>query len=189
MVRSLIPALASLLLVAAARADLQFTPRISQYEGDGVKFKQLTFSDGGAKEITYSPPRGWDYSGSANQLTLHPPNKSQTEATISKVSLAQPASFDDETVKKLVDEALASVPRGSTDAQLISQEKNPLMIERKETLLLTVTYNFYGQSYNRSILFLNRGKEQIRFQLACRQSDFKELQKAFLGSQYSWQNL
>jgi hypothetical protein len=33
------------------RADLQLT----QYEGDGVKFKRLAFSDGGAKEITYSP--------------------------------------------------------------------------------------------------------------------------------------
>ena len=47
------------------------------------------------------------------------------------------------------------------------------MTERKETLLLTLTYSFYGHSYNRSILFLNRGKEQIRFQLACRQSDFQ----------------
>jgi hypothetical protein len=59
MVRALIPALASLLLVAATRADLQLTPRTSQYEGDGVKFKRLAFSDGGAKEITYAPPRGW----------------------------------------------------------------------------------------------------------------------------------
>ena len=92
-------------------------------------------------------------------------------------------------MRNLVDEALASVPTGSTHAQLISHEKNPLMIERKETLLLTLTYNFYGQSYSRSILFLNRRKEQIRFQLACRGADFKELQKAFLGSQYSWQNL
>jgi len=35
-------------------------------------------------------------------------------------------------VRNLVDEALASVPTGSTHAQLISHEKNPLMIERKE---------------------------------------------------------
>ena len=92
-------------------------------------------------------PRVAGIVGSADQLTWHPPNKSQAEATISKVSVAQPVSFDGETVKKLVDEALASVRRGSTHAQLISREKNPLMIERKEALLLTLTYNFYGQSY------------------------------------------
>jgi hypothetical protein len=69
-----------------------------------VKFTRLAFSDGGAKEITYSPLHGWDYSGSANTLTLHPPNKSQAEAIISKVCLPQPASFDDETGRKLVDQ-------------------------------------------------------------------------------------
>jgi hypothetical protein len=36
---------------------------------------------------------------------------------------------------------------------------------------------------------MNREKEQIRFQLVCPEADFKELHKAFLGSQYSWQNL
>jgi hypothetical protein len=113
----------------------------------------------------------------------------ERQSADSKVSLPKLASFDDETLKKLVGEALASVPRGSTDAQLVSQEKNPLMIERKETFLVVFTYILYGQSYSRSSLFLNRDKEQIRFQLACRQTDFKELQKAFLGSQYSWQNL
>jgi hypothetical protein len=83
-VHSLIPALTSLLFVVAARADLQLTPRISHYEGDGVKFTRLAFSDGGVKEITYSLPHGWDYSGNANTLTLHPPNKSQAEAIISR---------------------------------------------------------------------------------------------------------
>jgi hypothetical protein len=188
MVRPLILALVSYVLVAPARADLDLTPNLSQHELDGVKVKQLAFSDG-SKTVTYSPPRGWDYSGSAAQLTLRPPGKSQAEAKVTKIALPQPASFDEEAVKRLVQEALASVPPGSTDVQLVSQEKNPLMIERKETFLVTLSYNFHGDAYNRSILFLNRGAEQIQFQLGCRQADFKELQKAFFGSQYSWQNL
>ena len=148
----------------------------------------MAFS-GGSEIVTYAPPRGWDYSGSPAQLILHPPSKSQAEAKITKVALLQPATFDEETIKKLVQEVMASVPNGSTEIQLVSQEKNPLMIERKETFLVVLSYNFYGGAYSRSILFLNRGNEQIRFQLTCRQADFKELQKAFLGSQYSWQNL
>ena len=188
MVRPLILALAGSLLIAPARAELDLTPKLSEYELDGVKFKQLAFSDG-SKVVTYAPPRGWDYSGSATQLTLRPPGKSQAEATIKKVALSQPASFDEGTVKKLVQEAIASVPPGSTDIQLVSQEKNPLMIERKETFLVTLSYNFYATAYNRSILFLNRGAEQIQFQLSCRRADFKELQAAFLDSQHSWQNL
>ena len=188
MVRPLILALAGSLLIAPARAELDLTPKLSEYELDGVKFKQLAFSDG-SKIVTYAPPRAWDYSGGATQLTLRPPGKSQAEAKITKVALSQPASFDEETVNKLVQKAIASVPPGATNIQLVSQEKNPLKIERKETFLVTLSYSFYGSAYKRSTLFLNRGKEQIQFQLDCRQVDFQELQTAFLDSQHSWQNL
>jgi hypothetical protein len=188
MVRPLIRSLVGCLLITSAQAELDLTPKPSRYELDGVTFKQLAFSDG-SKTVTYTPPRGWDYSGNTALLTLQPPGNGQAEARISKVTLSQPSSFEEETVKTLVKEMMASAPDGSTNVQLVSQEKNPLMIERKETLLIILSYDLYGGAYNRSILFLNRGKEQIRFQLTSRQADFKELQKAFLGSQYSWQNL
>jgi len=188
MVRPLILGLAGWLLVASARANLNLTPKLSQYELDGVKFKQLAFSDG-SQTVTYAPPRGWDYSGSSTQLTLRPPNTPQAEATITRVPLSQPGSFDDESLKKLVSEAAARVPKGSENISIVSQEKNPLMIQGKETFLITLSYTFYGQKYGRSILFLNRGNEQIRSQLTCHEADFNDLHGAFLRSQYTWQNL
>jgi hypothetical protein len=178
-----------LILSTSARGELLFTPKLSEYQLDGVKSKQLVFSDGKGKDITYAPPNGWEYSGSPIKLTLRPPNKPQAEGIISKVTLAQPVSFDEETMKRLTEEALAAVPKGSTNITLVSQEKNPLFIERKETFLLTISYTFYGENYQRSIMFLNRGNEQLRFQFVSRAADFKELQRAFLGSQFSWQNL
>jgi hypothetical protein len=63
------------------------------------------------------------------------------------------------------------------------------MIERKETYLVVIAYKFYGGNYRRSVMFLNRGKEQFRFEFVSLERDFPELQRAFLGSQYSWQNL
>jgi hypothetical protein len=188
MVRSLALGVCSFLAILSAKAELLLSPSLAEYELDGVKLKQLAFADGD-KKVFYQSPHGWDYSGSASQLTLRPPNKAQAEATISRIPLPEPTSFDEKTVRKLVEEAIASVPKGSTNVELVSQEKNPVMIERKETLLVTLTYNFYGQAYGRSIMFLNRAKDQIRFQLTCRQADFKDLQKVFLKSQYSWQNL
>jgi hypothetical protein len=188
MVRFLTLVLSGAFFIASAHAELQLTPRTSEYELEGGKFKQLAFSDGG-KTVTYQSPRGWDYSGSATQLTLRPPNKAQAEATITRVPLSQPGSFDAESLKKLASEAVALVPKGSENISVVSQEKNPLMIQRQETFLITLSYTFYGQKYGRSILILNRGNEQIRFQLTCREADFKELHRAFLASQYSWQNL
>lgn len=188
MVRSLTLILGATVFVASAYAELQLTPKVAEYELDGVKFKQIAFSDDG-KTITYQSPRGWDYSGNATQLTLRPPNKAQAEATITKIPLSQPGSFDEASLKKLVTEAAALVPKDSANVSVVAEEQNPLMIQRKGTFLVTLGYTYYGQKMSRSILFLNRGKEQLRFQLTCREADFKELHRAFLASHYTWQNL
>ena len=187
--RSIAFVIIALSCLTAAGADLQFTPKESAYELEGIKFKQLVFSDGTNKAITYAAPPGWEYSGSTTKLTLHPSKKPQAQGIFSKVNLNQPAVFDAVTTKKLTEEALTSVPQGSTNVAVISQEKNPLFINRKETFLVTISYRFYGERYERSMMFLNRGNEQIRFQLVSRASDFKDLQRAFLGSHCSWQNL
>ena len=176
------------LLAVSARAELQLAPTLVEGEGDGVKFKQLAFPDGD-KTVTYLPPRGWDYSGSATQLMLHPRDKAQAEATITRVPLSQPARFDAESLKKLVDQAIAQIPKASQNVTVVSQEKNPVVINRKETFLVILGYQLFGQTYNRSVLFLNRDKDQIRFELVCREKDFNQLQGAFLHSQFSWENL
>jgi hypothetical protein len=187
--RALTLVLAGAFFTLSAQAQLQLTPKISSYEADGVKSKLLVFSDGGGKEITYTPPRGWEYAGSATKFTLRPPGKPQAEGAIVRMSLNQPAVFDDETIKKLAAEVLASAPGGSTNVTLVAQEKNPFLIAQKETFLVVVSYNFYGENYQRSTIFLNRGNEQLRFQLVSRAADFKNLQVAFQASQLTWQNL
>jgi hypothetical protein len=186
--RSLIFLLLTAVLTVSARAELQLTPSVIEGEGDGITFKELAFSDGESK-ITYLPPRGWDYSGSAAQLTLRPPGKAQAEAVITRVPLSEPGKFDDESLKKLIDQTIGMIPQGSENVTIVSQERNPVVIDRKETFLLVLSYRLFGQMYNRSILFLNRGNEQLRFQLVARETDFKELQSAFFHSLFSWENL
>lgn len=173
---------------ASAQAELSLLPRVLECEREGGRVRELGFSDG-TKTVTYQSPRGWNYSGSATQLRLRPSNKTLADATITRIPLSQPGSFDEDSLKKLVNEAVALVPQGSENVSVILQEKNPLFIRRKETFLVTLGYTFYGQKYGRSILFLNRGTEQIRFQLTCPKGDFQELHRSFLASQYTWQNL
>jgi hypothetical protein len=175
------------LLSTSARADLKLTPQIAEYDLDGFKMKHLVFSDG-SRRVTYAPPAGWDYSGSANLFVLHP-SHSRGEATIARIALPQKESFDDETTKRLIDEVIASAPKGADNVALVSQEKNPLMIERKETLLIMIKYDFHGEPFSRSVMFLNRQDDQLRFQLTAPRSNFPELQRAFQASHYSWQNL
>ncbi|MEP6808664.1 MAG: hypothetical protein ABI992_00340 [Chthoniobacterales bacterium] len=188
MVNTLRVLLAAVFFTSSAHAELLLTPSVLEYELDGVKLKQLAFEDG-AKTVTYQAPHGWTVQGGATRLTLRAPNKQQVDATITRIPAPHPEILNDEGMAKLLAQALADLPKGSVDAAVTSQEKNPLKIQGKGTFLVTLTYTLYAQQYCRSILFLNRAEDQIRSQLTCRAADFRELQQVFLASQYSWQNL
>ncbi|MDQ2867188.1 MAG: hypothetical protein M3R59_02075 [Verrucomicrobiota bacterium] len=173
---------------AVARAELNLTPRLEEYEGDGVKFTHLVFSDG-EKHPTYNPPAGWEYSGSAKQLTLRPKSKAQADAIISASKVEKPLAFDEPGIKSYTDEVLATVPGGATDASLVSTQLNPLRMDGRETLLVVIKYKAYGQAFARSVLILNRATEQVRFQFTAREADFKDLQSAFLHSLFTWDGM
>jgi hypothetical protein len=187
--RSLALLFAGLVGLASADADLSLQPRQSEYALEGIKLKQLAFSDGGSKEVTYQQPPGWDYSGSSDRLTLHPAGKSQAEATISRVTLPDSGKLGEGDPGKLVAEAIASAPKDSTQVKIISQGQNSLKISGKQSFQVVMAYTLQGQTFNRSILFLNRDHEQLRFQLTARERDFKDLERSFEGSLCTWQNL
>jgi hypothetical protein len=182
-------ALALLLLFGfSARAELLFTFQSQESDLDGVKLHQLVFLDGG-KQVSYAPPRGWQYFGDDNTLRLTPPHGQPGEAIVTKVKLIQPQKFDEATMKRLSDEVVVSAPSGSRRTHIVTQEKDHLLIEGKETFLVVVGFELYGVTQMRSVLFLNRNADQIRFQFTCPEANFTQLQKQFLASQFTWQNL
>jgi hypothetical protein len=180
--------LAFISLTGLARADLDLTPRVEEYDLDGVKLKQLAFADGD-RRVIYTPPKKWDYAGHGNRFVLRPPSQSAAEAIITVSKTQRREVFDEVTTKHLCDEVLASVPSGATNVSLVSQQMNPLQIERKDTFLVVINYDYYSYPYARSVMFLNRQNEQVRFQLTCYRNAFRDLQKVFQNSHYSWQNL
>lgn len=171
-----------------ASANLQLNAKEGADECDGVKIPYLIFSDG-QQRVTYGPPRGWRYSEEGDRFVLQPPQNSSAEASIRVLPLPERQIFDDVTLKKLSQLALSSLPQGASRAIIVSEEKNPVIIEQKETYLVVVEYECYGLAYSRSLMFLNRKSEQVQFQLTATRTDFPKLQKAFLGSHFSWQNL
>lgn len=188
MVSSVRLVLPLLLFGICAKADVHFTFQSHDSELDGVKLHQLVFQADG-KQVFYEPPRGWQYFGQEDRLRLVPPPGQQGEAFVSSRPLPQPQSFDEPTMKRLAEEVIASTPAGAKRVTLVSQEKNSVQIERKETFLVVINFELYGTPQARSVMFLNRDTEQLRFQLTCPQANFAKLQKQFFASHFSWQNL
>jgi hypothetical protein len=185
---SLLVAGAALILLRSVRADLQLIPTRDKYDLDGAQLERLLFPDGPQK-VTYTPPRGWQYFGSDDRLTLHPDGIGRAEAEIKVTKLPAPYDLDDPAMGRLTEEIVASAPANARNVAIVSQEKNPLLIERKETFLVIIKYDLDSESYLRSVMFISRKNEQLRFQLTAPQRIFAPLQQAFRASHYSWQNL
>ncbi|MGI8891788.1 MAG: hypothetical protein ACR2G0_13535 [Chthoniobacterales bacterium] len=178
--------LAALLL--CARAGIDFTPTGGERVLEGIVFKQLVFHQDG-RPITYEQPRGWTVSGNATSLKLAPPDVSQAQATIEQSPLPAPQVFDEATTAQLRDMVTASVPNGSQNVALVNEEKNPLPINQRETYAITVSYDYYGEGYQTSVLFCNLNDTQLRFRTVARKADFEKVRRTFRASLFSlvWQ--
>jgi hypothetical protein len=171
---------------ASAPGSIDFSPVTGERVLDGIKFQQLIFRENGNR-ITYEQPRGWSYSGNGASIVFTPPGATQAQATIEQSPLRQTQNFDEATMKSLQEQVLTLVSANNQNAELVSAEKNPIMVNRNETFEVTVSYQSAGTEYQRSVLFLNLPDTQLRFRVTARKQDFEKLHKAFRGSICSWQ--
>lgn len=188
---SLVPAisLAAVFLASAARANLDLSPQEDSFELDGMRISQLAFSTGNRLKATYQPPRAWKYAGGSEYLELQPDGVAQVKARISKSPAFPNVSFDAEGRKRLTEQVIASLPEGSEQVKVVSEELNPLQIDGKQTYLVELSYVYYGERFSCYSLLLDRVPEMLTFRLNCRESSYQALRAEFHRSLYSWQNL
>jgi hypothetical protein len=178
-----IRSLAALLLgTASALGQLNLNPTQSTRQLEGVTFQELVFQHGTAR-VTYEPPSGWSYRGSATTLSLKPPQRSQAEATIQTMPLSRQSSpLTPESLVALKQRAMALVPSGAANVEVVSEEQSPIRIDGRETFEVVLGYVLYGQRFQSSVLFLSLDDAEMLFRLQCPSSDFADFSKLFRGS-------
>ena len=172
----------------AVRADLDLSPQVETYELEQVKMSQLVFRNDGQAKPTYQPPLNWKYSGGADHLELQPGGLAQAKASITKWP-ATPLTFDPEGLKRLTEQVVGLLPKGSEQVKVLSEEMNPLQIDGKQTYLVELSYIYYGEHFASYALLLDRGPEPLCFRLTCRETNYAALREAFHRSLFTWQNL
>ena len=169
-----------------AGAAIDFTPITGERVLEGVVFKQLIFHENG-RAITYEQPRGWTYSGDTNHIRFNLPDIGQAQAEMVQSPLLGPQTFNDATAKLLQNQVLASIPPGSQNATVISEEQNPVSINRQQTYAVIIGYSLSGQEYRLSVIFLNLPNTQVQFRVIARKQDFEEVNRLFRASLFSLQ--
>ena len=169
----------------SARAGIDLTPSPSEYTAEGITFRQLSFKDG-KRRIVYELPRLWDYHGGGNSLQLAPPKAESADASIQIAELPKPQPLDDNLCAAFKEQSLRSAPPGAQNATVISEEINPVRLERGDVYGVTISYNALGQTFCRNTLYVNLPDAQLTFRLTARKADFEALQRAFRSSILSW---
>ena len=178
--------LALVSLCSISQAGIDFNGGTAERTLEGIKFTQLVFRDKGRK-VTYEQPRGWTYVADAGGVRFVPPGVSQAMAGIDQSPSTAATVFDEETIKKLQQQALAGLPPDSQNAKVELEEKSPLKKDEHDTYAVTLSYRLHGQDFSTSILYLALPDTLVRFRVTARKADFDKIHRAFRGSVFSWQ--
>jgi hypothetical protein len=187
MVHALKSAFVAVALSCSARAEINLTPTPTLREQESFKFPELLFADG-AKTISYEYPRGWRYSSlERGRIRFYPAQAGQAVGEIEAIALPRPFSFDEDGAKKLRMDALRVVPKDSEHIEITDENSNPLVINGHETYEVTISFICYAQRWRESVLFVNIGKQQLRFKFTSSPDEFAQLHRAFRDSLCSLQ--
>jgi hypothetical protein len=174
--------------VISARAALDLSPFPSEFDGEGIKYTQLSFKDG-QRRVRYVLPQNWTWRGGSAQLHLVPPAAVlRAGAVIETAPLAAPQLLDEKTIAALRQEFLNTLPPGAVGAKIVSEEQGPLQLGGNiPTYEFTATYQALGEIYVRSALFANLPDAQLRFKFTSLKKDFDSLHRTFRASLISWE--
>ena len=184
------PLLLAVFLTCAvtARGALDLSPFPSEFEGEGVKYTQLSFKDD-KRQVVYMPPQNWTWRGGASQLRLTPPAIfARADASIERSPLAEPQPLDEKTVAALREQFMNTLPPGAQGMKIVNEEASPVLLNGNiATYEFTATYQMFGETFSRSALFANLPETQLRFKLTGLKKDFDNLHRQFRASLISWQ--
>ena len=172
--------------LAVAGNPIEFSADLKEFKGEGgITYNRLTFKDD-KQTIDFIPPKGWNCTLSGKNLHLRPADKNFAAAEIEAIPLlAAPKPLDETAIAALAQQVLAALPPESQQATIVKQEQNPFL-GNHEGFEVTASYKALGDTFQRSVLFVNTPTNQIVFKLTAKKSDFETLHRAFRGSISSW---
>jgi hypothetical protein len=169
----------------SARGRIDLTPSASEYTAEGITFKQLSFRDG-KRRIMYELPRQWGYRSDGTSLQLMPPKSGRADASIQVADLSKSQPFDEKLFAALREQSVQAAPPGALNVTLLTEEVNPVRLERGDAYAVTISYQTLGETFVRSTLYVNLSDAQLTFRLTARKAEFETFQRAFRSSILSW---
>ena len=176
----------TLLLAVPCRA-LDFRLHEVKTEDDGFTHVHSCFRYDDRTEIMIDLPRHWSVTDDVSSISAVPPGGANTLLRIAKSPFPSNASFQKADLDAYRAQVLAGVPQGSVNVRVLEEKADPLPVFGWKDYQFTMAYDFFGQSFRRSVLFINLNpKEQLMVTVVAGQADFDKVYEASMDVMRSW---
>lgn len=171
---------------SSASATIDFTPTVSEFTGEGIVYRRVTFkTDKGS--VQFVPPPKWTARGTAERAQLFPPDNKFAEATITARPLeAPPQPWDERTLQALEQQVIGHIPPNSASVEVLSREQKPLW-SQSVGFEIVVGYKALGYTFKRSVLVVRTTDTELTFQFSAPKEEFASLNDQFQRSITSWE--
>lgn len=173
-----------LALSASANAAIDLTPTVTEYEGEGVLYRKVSFK-GGDKPVSLALPFGWTCRGGATRLQLTPPSLAFSEGIVEVGPIKPSQKLDAVAIEAFKHQALTTLPAGGQLATLVS-EQELLVFGQAPGYQVVIEFQNLGQKFRRSALVAYMGDTQLTFRFTAPKKAFDPLDKAFYRSVLAW---
>jgi hypothetical protein len=145
-----------------------------------------TFKDE-KQSVSIMLPRQWTCHGDSSRLQITPPNQTFAEGVLQSVPTKGLLRFDEVTARTLQQQVASTLPAGSQGVTIVSQQENTILLGQNLSYEFVVSYQTLGQTFCRSVIFVNCPNQQLVFRFTAPKAAFDNLNNAFRRSLCSWQ--
>ena len=170
-------------------AAVDLTPRYVDTYRDGVTFHRLFFADGDQK-IGLSVDRETVVEAGGGGTVFRVPKFPDILFTLKHSPMSADQPFAGISLDRYQEAARRILPPGAADVKLVTQEPDPITINRWHSYRFTYSFESAGIVRHLTVTFLNiTAEEQLLFIVSAKEQNFKEAAARSWQTIRSWQPL
>ena len=173
------------LFVTRASAQIDFTPTVNKYLSHGEEYSSVSFKDD-KRAISLEIPRKWTCRGDATKLQIVPPDQNFAEGVVQAAPPLPKRIFDEATLKALEAHVISNLPPGSQNPTVVKRQENTVILYQNLSYEFVVAYQIMGQTFYRSVIFVNCPEAALIFRFTAPKGVFDNLNDKFSRSISSW---
>lgn len=173
------------LFVTRASAQIDFTPTVNKYLSHGEEYSSVSFKDE-KRAISLEIPHRWTCRGDATKLQIVPPDQNFAEGVVQSAPTLPKRVFDESTLKALEAHVINNLPPGNQNPTVVKRQENTVILYQNLSYEFVVAYQILGQTFHRSVIFVNCPEAALIFRFTAPKTVFDGLNDKFSRCISSW---